>query len=85
LFWQYSSERSELFTIIGIAALFIVFPSATVANENHPIAKHKVFFVQIYEQTSKVPFFREAIIPHHNDKSNPGLLSPAFFEKLSKI
>jgi hypothetical protein len=31
LFWQYTSERSELFTIIGIAALFIVFPSATVA------------------------------------------------------
>jgi hypothetical protein len=40
LFWQYSSERSELFTIIGIAALFLVFPSATVANENSPIAKH---------------------------------------------
>jgi hypothetical protein len=26
--------------INGIAALFIVFPSATVANENPPIAKH---------------------------------------------
>ncbi len=34
------SERSELFPIIGIAALFLVFPSATVANENSPIAKH---------------------------------------------
>jgi hypothetical protein len=34
LFWQHASERSELFTIIGIAALFLVFPSATVANEN---------------------------------------------------
>jgi hypothetical protein len=32
-------ERSELFSIIGIAALFIVFPSATVANENPPFAK----------------------------------------------
>jgi hypothetical protein len=40
LFWQYTSERSELFPIIGIAALFIVFPSATVANENRPFAKH---------------------------------------------
>jgi hypothetical protein len=40
LFWQYTSERSKLFTIIGIAALLIVFPAATVANENSPIAKH---------------------------------------------
>ena len=40
LFLQYSSNRSELFTIIGIAALFLVFPSARVANENPPIAKH---------------------------------------------
>ena len=36
----YFGDRSELFTIIGIAALFIVFPSATVANENPPFAKH---------------------------------------------
>ena len=40
LFWLYTSERSELFPIIGIAALFIVFPSATVVNENPPFAKH---------------------------------------------
>jgi hypothetical protein len=40
LFWQYTSERSELFTIFGIAALFLIFPSATVANEN-PFIKQK--------------------------------------------
>jgi hypothetical protein len=36
------------------------------------------FYNTDIEQTSKVPFLREAIIPNHHDKSNPGLHSPPF-------
>jgi hypothetical protein len=52
------------YTIIGIAALFIVFPSATVANENSPIAKHNG------RSMSKVLVYRIGFLdltPKHSD------------------